>query len=148
MAELNKLFGVLSNLPPKAEVKAVELCVCGKKAIALDEIRTIVTPAGIRATDSTCRECLKMVDDFCRIVCVGCRRVVVTRSPDKFPDGFEFQKKGIQHVMGCPECNSDLKNELQSGKQVPLLTVEQQLFTKKYANINNAFAGGHKTDEI
>jgi hypothetical protein len=59
--------------------------------------------------DALCKDCgdsewRKKGYRFPRLVCVGCREVVLIQDVNKEPDGFLWERNRFYHVQECPRC--------------------------------------------
>ncbi len=103
---------------------------CGSK-VPLSDTHVINTPILKNVIDSTCKVCRDTCtkEKYCKIVCIGCKEVILWMEPQKDPkSGFEFKPGAVYHIEDCPKCNPDkFKN-----KVVPTEILESKIYKQKY----------------
>lgn len=112
-----RLFAVLDSAMRTRPVKPAGIdksptCLCGKKKIAPDEIKVATHIARVRLLDTTCEECRKAVEGYCKIYCLGCKALVMVRPPCATPSGLKLQKDGRYHVRECPTCSEEYREKV------------------------------------
>ena len=126
--------------------KGSKRCLCGEKFIAVQDLK-VFTTMDQKVLDLTCKDCRANMQDSSRIVCMGCREVIINMDPHKKKNGFSFVKNGVYHVTRCPRCDSVFKdyiaqvNELlpslsdreaeDLAKNIEIKTVEEILFERQ-----------------
>lgn len=118
--EVRKLAELLGRMekdrPAKKFMQAAEMtdkCMCGHLS-HLRECLTLDTGV-ITVVSDVCRGCtsaIKQDKKMARVVCLGCRAVVLRISPHKHPDGFEMKANTTYHIERCPVCSSDSSESL------------------------------------
>lgn len=100
-----------------------EDCCCGRKGSPL---RFAQLDTGVMTIlNNVCEGCVegrRMDRELARIVCAGCRKVVMRVSPSTDPDGFVYKAGQTYHTNACPAC--------QDGLEASML-VEKVIFMKK-----------------
>jgi len=85
------------------DVEMHEACVCGKLVPVLNNTR--VAYSGIvNSVSVLCDDCNKELAESCKLVCIGCKRVIGRFDPGREPSGFVFSKRSFYHVAQCPFC--------------------------------------------
>lgn len=95
-------------------VTRYEPCLCGKLLDVLEWERKWhsgrwhdgkqISP-GINYIDLVCEDCRKEFQDYPRIVCIGCRRLMGFYKWGRQATGFVFEKNRHYHIVDCPKCN-------------------------------------------
>jgi len=106
-------------------------CACKKKIMPISDIRPVKSKF-LDGTDSTCKECLKLIQGMCPVMCASCREVVAYLEPGKDPDGFKRLADEVYHIEDCAQCNPD-KFE---GKEVETILVEKKAYMRVCRNMN------------
>lgn len=58
----------------------------------------------VNFTECLCVDCRKETKSFVRIVCLGCRSLMVLLAPQKAATGFVFEPNSCSHVEKCQSC--------------------------------------------
>lgn len=100
-----------------------EDCCCGHKGspTRFSQLDTGVTTI-LNNVCAGCVEGQKMDQQLARVVCYGCRKVVMRVSPSRDADGFVFKAGQTYHTNACPAC--------QKGVEASML-VEKVIWMKK-----------------
>jgi hypothetical protein len=110
--------GLLEDL-----VSCTDDCACTKKA---NPYQFSALDTGVlQVLNNVCRGCsqgLKLDKEMARVVCVGCRRVVMRFPPVKDPDGFEYKAGTSYHTERCLVCSPGLDKSV---------IVEKVIFMRK-----------------
>lgn len=114
-----------THLADVKNFKGLIRCSCGKKMLEPDEHK-VLTTSFTKGVDRTCRECKKMLNDMCPILCCGCREIVAYLPPGIDEDGFVKLKNTIYHVRDCPSCNPTKYNN----KNAYCILAEKAIFLK------------------
>lgn len=85
------------------------ICRRGKLSTEMNRIPSTGVVSDV--LDCICAACAKdnerELSKVVRIVCAGCREVVMMKEPEKEADGFVWKPGGFYHVSCCPVCAKD-----------------------------------------
>lgn len=96
--------GLLEDL-----VSCTDDCACAKKANPRQF--SVLNTGVLQVLNNVCRGCslgCKLDKELVRVVCVGCRKVVMRFPPTKDPDGFVYKADTSYHTERCPVCSPGL----------------------------------------
>lgn len=98
-------------------------CACGKMCSPLkfSPLHTGVMQV-LNNVCPGCKDGAKADKELSKIVCVGCRKVVLRPPPFRDPDGFTYVAGKTYHTENCPVCKPDI---------VQSLIIEKVLYMKK-----------------
>jgi len=119
---LTAVAKVLNTLPKSAivmtEPPRLYTCVgCESTTKKLHEMQRITgTKLAPQVVDVICRACwathLAECKKFARVICAGCKEVVLAMEPHKERTGYIWQPGSFAHVAYCPTCTRDKETQL------------------------------------
>jgi hypothetical protein len=126
MQYLSEAATVLTRLESKrpaakilASLDQQEDCACGRKGSVsrFKPLDTGVTQILNNVCDG-CAEGHKMDKELARVVCWGCKKVVMRISPHRDKDGFLYRAGHTYHTNACPVCQKGVESSVLAEKMV------------------------------
>ncbi len=102
-----------------ASISEQEDCACGRKG-TVSRFRTLDTGVA-QILNNVCEGCAdgeKMDRELARIVCWGCKKVVMRLAPHRDRDGFNFVAGATYHTNACPVCSPGIDTSVIAEKMV------------------------------
>ena len=137
--QVKELIGALASLPPVKpksfqenldDAGLLQCRVTGRSFPA--SMVTIINTGYIKALDIIHPDVKKEIPpEYCRIVCVVCKEVILVVKPGTNNRGFELKPGRCYHVQDCPKCNPS-KYE---GKTVESRLIEEIVWSKDHKRL-------------
>lgn len=97
------------ELPDLADVRFIGIDtskppVPGKMAVCLLCAKPFIMPQFVGEPDQACPDCIKMLRDTAKLVCVKCHRVIARHAPKVLDCGFYIRPRMVLHTDKCSRC--------------------------------------------
>ena len=123
-----KIAEAVSQMPPAKKPKIIlpndkTWCAVADCPNPLDDFNLpVIKSSMVQAVDRICHSCQQSFpSDYARVVCLGCREVVLRIKPRRDSNAFEFIKRGVYHMESCPGCVPEITRSI---------IIEKELFDR------------------